>query len=84
MGLQYITPTQTIEISYEGKLRRFTIFSITPKGSFDQETLDASNLTENLEHLSIDAPPQLWTVGWDVVISLVNHESEKSTSSKVS
>ncbi|KAI3596744.1 ribosome biogenesis factor recycling aaa family atpase [Moniliophthora roreri] len=63
VDLKYITPTQTVEVVYEGRRRRFTISSILPQSQDVPKSLsndgisDLSNVMKNLD-LDANAPPQ--------------------------
>jgi AAA family ATPase len=73
VDLKYITDAQIIEFAYEGKRRRFAIDSIAAKIS-SNATDNASQLPRSFSVLSIDSPPQLWSVTWDCVISIAAND----------
>lgn len=73
VDLKYITDAQIIEFAFEGKRRRFAIDSIAAKISPDA-TDDPSQLPWTFSVLSIDSPPQLWSVTWDSVISIATND----------
>ncbi|KAF9448797.1 AAA family ATPase [Macrolepiota fuliginosa MF-IS2] len=74
VGLKYITGRQVFEVHYEGRRRRFTIASITPKGSPDLEA--AGSLTRGLETLSLTTTPQIWLTTWDITVALTGSDLE--------
>lgn len=86
VDIKYITNSQIIELNYEGLRRRFTVHSITPRGSLHN---NATNLEEKLSHdinaLSLDQPKQLWSVTWDCVVSITSddHVDRETASHKV-
>ncbi|EEB87687.1 hypothetical protein MPER_14884, partial [Moniliophthora perniciosa FA553] len=63
VDLKYITPTQIVEVVYEGRRRRFTISSVSSQSHDDPKSLsndgisDLSNVMKGLE-LNGNAPPQ--------------------------
>ncbi|ETW82240.1 AAA ATPase [Heterobasidion irregulare TC 32-1] len=66
VDLKYLTPTQTIEVQYEGQTRRFIVSSATKNSS--EETV--TDLADKLNGLSVDALPAFCTVGWDTVVTI--------------
>lgn len=72
VGLKYITSRQVFEVSYEGQRRRFTLASITPKGSPGIEAVNS--LTRGLETLSLGATPQIWLVTWDTMVTITRND----------
>ncbi|KAI0369393.1 AAA family ATPase [Pilatotrama ljubarskyi] len=78
IDLGYITPTQTLDIVYEGKTRRFAISSVTTHPGAD----DGVDLAEGVQSLSLsDSPPKLWTVGWETIVTM-DSESSKAAASE--
>ncbi|KAI0747387.1 P-loop containing nucleoside triphosphate hydrolase protein [Fomes fomentarius] len=64
VDLGYITPTQTLDIVYEGKPRRFIICTSREAGG-------NSDIADGIQSLSLsDAPPKLWTVSWETTVVL--------------
>ncbi len=86
VDLGYITPTQTLDIVYEGKPRRFIISAV----STSREAEGNPDIVDGIQSLSLsDAPPKLWTVGWETTVVLDNESSktavdEHGTGTKVS
>lgn len=70
MDLKYITITQVLEILYEGRLRRFSVVSISQNSQSQK-----GSLTHKIEALSLESKPQLWTVNWDSKISIVENDA---------
>ncbi|KAH9913006.1 AAA family ATPase [Fomitopsis serialis] len=70
---KYLTPTQIVEVSYEGRSRRFAVSAV------NEAEGHADDLSENLAALSIakEEKPHLWTVDWDVIVRL-DRDGEKS------
>ncbi|KAI0072999.1 AAA family ATPase [Panus rudis PR-1116 ss-1] len=75
VNLRYLTPTQTLDVLYEGQRRRFTINSVSTSKSSEQ----ADDLAQDLANLTLKASTsQLWTAGWDSTVVLVDDVSEKN------
>ncbi|KAI0687036.1 AAA family ATPase [Earliella scabrosa] len=76
IDLGYITPTQTLDIVYEGKTRRFSLTSV----STTREAAQDPDIAESIQSLSLsDSPPKIWTVGWETTVVL-DTESSKPAS----
>ncbi|CAL1713789.1 unnamed protein product [Somion occarium] len=72
VNLKYLSPTQTLDVVYEGQCRRFSLASVsTMKGTVPVELDD---LTNGLSKLSLQTTPQLWTVGWDTIVTLIDEK----------
>ncbi|EIW81549.1 AAA-domain-containing protein [Coniophora puteana RWD-64-598 SS2] len=77
VNLKYILPTQIVELRYEGQLRRFEVESITPMQV--SAASSANDLAQSVQALSIKTPaPQIWTVGWDVAVHIVDADADAS------
>lgn len=62
---------------YEGKTRRFTVTSVRAYGEAD----DDADLAAGVQALSLtDAPPKLWTVGWETTVVLEGESSKTAAS----
>lgn len=68
VNLKYITSNQVLEAQYEGTARRFAVANIASTRPLDDEI---SDITKEVEELSVNSTPKLWTVGWDVSVSIV-------------
>ncbi|KAI8986118.1 AAA family ATPase [Trametes punicea] len=67
IDLGYLTPTQTLDVVYEGRKRRFTVSSVSTQREVD----DGTELAASVQALSLaDAPPKLWTIGWETNVVL--------------
>ncbi|KZT69527.1 AAA-domain-containing protein [Daedalea quercina L-15889] len=77
---KYLTPTQVVEVSYEGRSRRFAVSAVSEEGD-DSKTDD---LTKGLATLLIskEALPRLWTVDWNVVVRLEHGEEQSDEDSR--
>lgn len=72
VDLKYITSRQVIELSYEGKIRQFTVHSIRP---YDLE--DKGDLSRAIDALSIASQThQLWKVDWDCTVSILENHAQ--------
>jgi AAA family ATPase len=63
-----MTSSQILEVVYEGMTRRFTISRVS-QNSTNAESRSA-NLADDLQAMSIRSSSQLWTVGWDAIVSI--------------
>lgn len=72
MDLKYLTPTQVVEVTYEGQARRFAVSSISQRRLTGEES--ANDLARQLGTLSVESRTQLWTVGWDTSVSIIENE----------
>ncbi|KAL0574316.1 AAA+-type ATPase [Marasmius crinis-equi] len=84
VDLKYITPTQTIEVVYEGRPRRFSFvsasFTETERGD---GVADLTNRLDNLDVTSSSAA-KLWTVGWDSTVALIDSDHREDDLQKAS
>ncbi|THU88442.1 AAA family ATPase [Dendrothele bispora CBS 962.96] len=73
VDLKYLTPTQTIQVTYEGVPRRFIVSSVSSgKTSGDPESVD--DLVTNFESLQVKPATSLWTASWDSSVTIVGKE----------
>lgn len=72
MDLRYLTHTQIVEVVYEGHTRQFSVVSIFPARSTSNGVVD--HLAEGFQSLSIQSSHQVWTVGWDSSVRIVENE----------
>ncbi|RDX44132.1 AAA family ATPase [Lentinus brumalis] len=78
IDLGYITPTQTFDIVFEGKTRRFTLSFV----STSREAEDDPDIADEIQSLSLsDSPPKLWSVGWETDV-IVDIERSKTAEDK--
>jgi AAA family ATPase len=71
VDLKYITNAQIVEVLYESSIRQFSLDSVSPTPSAEDEVV---NTAAALHALSIDPSPRIWTVGWDSTVSIVEDE----------
>ncbi|KAK7060227.1 AAA+-type ATPase [Paramarasmius palmivorus] len=76
VDLKHITPTQILEVVYEGRRRRFTIASVSsqssdaPQGSVND---GVASLVADIKNLGLNKDKaRIWSVGWDVSVVLVD------------
>lgn len=74
VDLKYLTSTQVIEVVYEGKTRRFELHSVSTQHSDAPDSVAA--LAADLDNLGLHSTPQLWTVGWDSFVTVVDNGKE--------
>ncbi len=65
-----MTPSQALEVTYEGRKRRFSICHASVQKPASEEHI--TSLTADLQTLSLQMRPQLWVVGWDTEVTLVD------------
>ncbi|KAJ7134465.1 AAA-domain-containing protein [Mycena epipterygia] len=68
VDLKYVTSTQTVEVMYEQQIRRFVATIPSQQSS--------ENLESKFDALSLAAPRQVWTVGWDTSMVLVGNTDD--------
>ena len=81
MDLKYITPTQTLEVFYEGKTRRFELASVSTHGHEEVDLVSA--LAHGLGGLKLKDTSHIWTVGWDSIVTVVDSKEEEEANAKV-
>ncbi|TFK38925.1 P-loop containing nucleoside triphosphate hydrolase protein [Crucibulum laeve] len=74
VDFKYVTNSQILEIQYEGKTRRFSVVSIAKKGVPAKEIED--DLARGLNALSMSPQSQLWSVNWDLTVSVIGSGSD--------
>ncbi|OCH87928.1 AAA family ATPase [Obba rivulosa] len=77
VDLKYLAPTQTVDVVYEGRTRRFTVSSVSVSGEAGGKA--EKDLAATLQTLALDASPQLWTVGWDTTVVVETHDQAEKT-----
>ncbi|KAF5374922.1 hypothetical protein D9758_000017 [Tetrapyrgos nigripes] len=88
VDLKYLTPTQTIQVTYEGVPRRFILSSVsTGKSSDEAAAGSVDDLAANLASLNVDnqkPTARLWAASWDssVVIVGKDEDSQKLSPAK--
>lgn len=70
VDLKYLTPHQIVEISYEGKPRRFEL-----KAAFTSAEDSVSSLENGIAQITLGGSEgkrtqSVWTVGWDSVVTI--------------
>ncbi|KZV62336.1 AAA family ATPase [Peniophora sp. CONT] len=68
VDLKYITPTQRVQLEYEGRTRYFAMSSIASTKSDSTSSIDA--VTQAMNTMSLKSLPPLSTVTWDTLISI--------------
>ncbi|CCL99759.1 uncharacterized protein FIBRA_01781 [Fibroporia radiculosa] len=79
VDLKYLTRTQTVEVLYEGKGRRFVVSSVSTILEAEATSRDENDLANEFQALSLESPG-FWTVDWDttVYVESQNHSDDKS------
>lgn len=76
MDIKFVTPTQTVEVTYEGQKRRFSVGHVSTKK--DQSDGRVEHLTADLQGLSMHTRLHLWIVGWDTEVVLDDGDSHQA------
>ncbi|KAJ3769376.1 AAA family ATPase [Lentinula raphanica] len=71
VDIKYVTSSQTLQVIYEGKPRRY---SVTAIGAAPLSTTSIDDLSQSLEALEVESRPSIWTVGWDAVIQITENK----------
>ena len=80
MDLKYITIGQCLDLTYEGKQRRFTVTNVLhQKGS--SETI--GNVIDGVQSLSIKPCASLFIANWDTDVKIVDAEQIELKDSEV-
>ncbi|PCH40447.1 AAA family ATPase [Wolfiporia cocos MD-104 SS10] len=74
VDLKYLTPTQTLDVVYEGQGRRFCVTAVSANQEI--EDTSGSDLARSLEALSLHASPKLWVVDWDTAVFIDQKQDE--------
>ena len=72
VDLKYITPSQRLQIEYEGRMRYFAVSSTSTAKSDTASSV--SVVTQAMDALSVNAAPRLSIVTWDTLISISDLE----------
>lgn len=81
VNLKYVTPTQSLDVFYEGRCRRFAVSSVS---TFKEtQTNQIENLTADLSQLNLANSRKLWTVGWDTVVTVIDEKKDLRSPQKV-
>ncbi|KAF8838488.1 AAA-domain-containing protein [Paxillus ammoniavirescens] len=73
IGLKFLTPSQILEVLYEGRQRRFSVESVSARlGTGDS----VSSIAEDVRSLSIHSQLSLWTVGWDTSVDVLDNVTD--------
>ncbi|KAJ4485921.1 AAA family ATPase [Lentinula aciculospora] len=70
VDVRYITSTQTLEVTYEGTPRRYSVEAVAAAKTPRTTIVD---LSERFETLGVDSQPNIWTVSWDTVVTITEH-----------
>jgi AAA family ATPase len=73
VDLKHITSSQVLEVVYESRRRRFSVVSVSALRSVTKEGFDS--LAHDLSALSVSPSSQLWAVGWDCTVLIVDKGS---------
>ncbi|KAK7689982.1 hypothetical protein QCA50_006623 [Cerrena zonata] len=81
VNLKYVTPTQSLDVFYEGRCRRFAVSSVS---TFKEtQTNQIENLTADLSQLNLANSRKLWTVGWDTVVTVIDEKKDLRSPQKL-
>lgn len=74
VNLKYLTHTQVIEVTYEGHARRFSVVAVSAAKANAVNQVD--DLTDGLKSLDIHMKPQVWTVGWESAVRILEKQPD--------
>lgn len=77
VDLKYLTPSQIVDVVYEGHSRRFAVEAVSASKNTSGD--DLAVLASDLDQLSLESKPRLWTVGWDTFVTIVNNADKPQT-----
>lgn len=66
---KYLTSSQTLEVVYEGRSRRFSVVAVDPSSK-----TDSSDLSDRFQTLGIDSQSSIWIANWDSVVTIVEND----------
>jgi AAA family ATPase len=69
VGLKYITKTQVVEVTYEGKQRSFSVSSVSSASESKANSTDVT-LSNEFKNLASISRPQIWIAGWNTRVVL--------------
>lgn len=75
VDLKYLTHTQIVEIVYEGHTRQFSVVSVSSVQVSRNQSAD--DLEERFGSLSVRSEPQVWTVGWDSCVRILEGKADR-------
>ena len=81
VNLKYVTPTQSLDVIYEGQCRRFAVASVSTFNETQPNQIE--DLAADLSRLKLTNPRQLWTVGWDTMVSIIDEKKDLPPPEKV-
>ena len=75
MDLKYITPTQTLDVVYEGQKRTFSLQSVST--SADESEDPTQSLSQALQGIRLSNEGRAWTVGWDTIVTIIDGDEHE-------
>ncbi|KAF7798284.1 hypothetical protein EIP86_009503 [Pleurotus ostreatoroseus] len=75
VDLKYLTPTQRIDVIYEGVIRQFELHSVSTQMGPQADAINA--LSQDLEKLDLTTIRKIWTVSWDSFVVIVDEMVDK-------
>ncbi|THH05291.1 hypothetical protein EW146_g9942 [Bondarzewia mesenterica] len=66
VDLKYITPTQVVQVQYEGQMRRFAVSSVLSKRPAGDASV--ADLVDTLNGLSVESIPPLCIMDWETMV----------------
>lgn len=80
MDLKFLTTSQVVEITYEGRLRRFQIAAVSAENNTSP---DDEKLVRSLQDLSLALRPSIWIVSWDTLVTVIADTKKVDIENKV-
>ncbi|KAJ3917052.1 P-loop containing nucleoside triphosphate hydrolase protein [Lentinula edodes] len=75
VDIKYLTSTQTLEVMYEGRPRRFCVISVaTTNTPTSPLKTDIDEVSERFGALGWKSQPCIWTVSWDTVVTITEND----------
>ncbi|KAJ3895510.1 P-loop containing nucleoside triphosphate hydrolase protein [Lentinula edodes] len=75
VDIKYLTSTQTLEVMYEGRPRRYCVISVaTTNTPTSPLKTDIDEVSERFGALGWKSQPCIWTVSWDTVVTITEND----------
>ncbi|KAJ3811060.1 P-loop containing nucleoside triphosphate hydrolase protein [Lentinula aff. lateritia] len=75
VDIKYLTSTQTLEVMYEGRPRRYCVISVaTTNTTTSPLETDIDEVSERFGSLGWKSQPCIWTVSWDTVVTITEND----------
>ncbi|KAJ3870319.1 P-loop containing nucleoside triphosphate hydrolase protein [Lentinula novae-zelandiae] len=76
VDIKYLTSTQTLEVMYEGRPRRYCVISVaTTNTPISPLKTNIDKVSEHFGALGLISQPCIWTVSWDTVVTITENDN---------